>query len=337
MIRYPSGIQEYWDPTTFSEILTENNPTIHIEFEGYEYRVKINQLQTNDTPITILGYNENNETIIQMRNVTELVYESLIIKIRPREPWFLNITKQNKAVEVSLTISIQHVLVISFMVGYPLSPVLLFAIILLYAFRELYKLDRDCGIQIGRKLWDKRQGPLLIGLLIVIGGAILTPFTVGTIFGDFELVEQEETTNRFFSVSINESVDSIQLDLAEGNIYTVTIQSYTPQNISLGFNVHREENIQQLGVANLSGPISWSYEIDHSDESLLALEIQRVDTDVDLEILLEVQRIWLAPRVDIVIPGVLAAIGISLLVIGFVLTSRIHSVLRLNETESEDW
>ena len=272
-----------------------------------------------------------------MRNVTELVYESLIIKIRPREPWFLNITKQNKAVEVSLTISIQHVLVISFMVGYPLSPVLLFAIILLYAFRELYKLDRDCGIQIGRKLWDKRQGPLLIGLLIVIGGAILTPFTVGTIFGDFELVEQEETTDRLFSVSINESVDSIQLDLAEGNIYTVTIQSYTPQNISLGFNVHREENIQQLGVANLSGPISWSYEIDHSDESLLALEIQRVDTDVDLEILLEVQRIWLAPRVDIVIPGVLAAIGISLLVIGFVLTSRIHSVLRLNETESEDW
>lgn len=335
--RYSGGVYEYWDPTTYNKILTDSNSTLQVEFKNYEHRVKISNLETNNTPITIFGYSESNQSIIQMRDVTKLVHESLIINTPLRETWFLNITKQNQAVEVSLTISIRYMVIIDFLVGYPFMPFLFFVIIFLYAFRGLYKLDRDCGIQIGRKLWDKREGPLLIIILIIIGGGMAAPFMIGIISGDFEIVEHEETTDQSLSFSINESVDSIQVNLTEGNTYTFAIKSYTPQNASLNFIMHRAENIQQLGLVNLSQSIYWGLDINHADDSMLALEIVRVDTDVDLEISLEIHRRWLAPKVDIVIPVILAAIGCFLLVYAFVITKRIHNLVKLKEIDSENW
>jgi hypothetical protein len=337
IFRYPGGVYEYWDPTTYSEVLTDTNPTLQIEFKDYESRVAISNLETNNTPITIFGYSENNQSIIQMRNVTELVHESLIINTLLREAWFLNITKQSESVEVSLTISIRYMAVIDFLVALPIPPFIFFVIIFLYAFRGLYKLDRDCGIQIGRKLWDKREGPLLIIILIVVGGGLVAPFMIGIIAGDFEIVEHEETTDQSLSFSINESVDSIQIDLTEGDIYTITIQSYTPQNASLNFIMHRAESIQQLGLVNLSESIYWVLDIKHTDDSMLALEIVRVDTDVDLGISLEIHRRWLAPKVGIVIPEILAAISCFILVYALVITKRIHNLVKLKEIDSEKW
>lgn len=325
------GIYEYWSPETYSDILTDSNPTLQIEFDDYESQVKIDYLETNSTPIDIFGYSESNQSIIQIHDVTQLVNESLVIDTQVREKWFLNITKQSVSVEVSLTIRTRRLLAIDIMVGYPLSPFLLFVITLIYAIRELYKLDRDCGTQIGRKLWDKNRGPLLIILLMIIGGGMLTPFIAGYINGDFELVEHDETTERSFSFSLNESVDSIRLDLIEGNTYRFEIQSFTPQNSSLGFILHRSEKVQQLGWVNLTEPILWGIEIHHADNSILALELVRIDNEVNIEVALEIQRIWLAPEVDIMIPVVLMVTGCILGVYAFVITRRIHYALRQDE------
>jgi hypothetical protein len=268
-----------------------------------------------------------------MHGVTQLVDESLVIDSPLRENWFLNITKQNTNVEISLIISIRYILAIDFLVVYPISPFALFFITFLYALFRQYKLNRDCGVQIGRKLWDWKQGPILITGLIVIGAALLTPFISGTINEDFEIVEHEERTEQHFSHSINESVDTIRLDLIEGDLFGFEIHSFAPENTSIGLMLYRSENTHQLGLVNLSDAIYWSLDIECVNDTMLAIEVVRIDDDVDFEISLERIRIWLGPKVDIIMPIILACCGCVLLVCGFVVTRRIHYLLKQEVVE----
>ena len=72
---------------------------------------------TNNTPITLLVYTENYRNIIQMRNVTQLIDESIIIGPPPDEKWFVNVTRLDSDAEVSLTILKWHLVAIDVFVS----------------------------------------------------------------------------------------------------------------------------------------------------------------------------------------------------------------------------
>jgi hypothetical protein len=195
------------------------------------------------------------------------------------------------------------------------------------SFYSLYLLFKSYGVITSAKKKGVRFSAIV--MLLLLGTLLCYPLLYGIQKGEFTprstLVSHPVGTYQF-SLNSTHPTSSLNLSLlypgGELPVY-FKIHSMNSSDYPLQLAVITD-NTYNLTLEEVSNDTDWCLRIPFDENSSSVVTFERIDTDLDVEFIVDTQIQALVPREDIVIPAIFGILGISAIIGGLFLAHRLN-------------
>lgn len=328
-------IQEY------DVVLTQENPRFIKDFSHSIYAVEIIYLSTNDTAVTIEAVDSDSIEIARITGVCHVQNDTIVIEGMASTVWNLSVVRQDQNAEVSLTLGIWRILPAPVYMISPIPPYFIYGIILamvaIYGFRIF---DKSCGgteksaLPPAGARWTKREGPILLIVLILISSAMFGPVIRGTAINDYRIVrniENHANEPLIFTVDLASPTASVDLSSYlsnENDTFLMELESLEITYNPVSINITCGGTLNTLWLKNATVTGTVGVRIDLGMEGSRVLSIEQEDAAAAVAFTVHVEREYYASRVDPMPYLILAGFGFLPLCIAFWRVAWMSSKLR---------
>jgi len=306
---------EFAQTEDISVVLSDAEPSYTLNLSNNLLRVGISHLITNDTPVTISGIELSYGPFLEIRNLTRIGSDSLIVEGRNRD-WTLNLSKQSGDVELSFVIEYWHYI-------YPPTvsvamPVQLFipgtAIVLIAAYM-LLRIEKNCLKNDDHRRLKKREGAFAIIVFVLLSAMLACPYIYGSSHGLFIPITQGRITGYNHSFQLTSSSPSAILDVTsyvpeDIEEYQLRVRFFQFSGGPIKISTTNEQSTLITELANISLFEGCEIDITMNNEDTHNLQISRIDSDVGVSFLIIVEWKFVGPLHDPTIPVILGIMTI---------------------------
>ncbi len=279
--------------------LTNTNGVQTLEMPDTTYEVEITSLETNGSSVEIRGFGENG-TFVILENVSSIDGHSIVMTLGNQrwydpEEWNVTIRRQDADAIVSIIATIHYYdpIVVDFAPrpNYGIFGIMFAAICLYY----LFMIDRNCRMKNGELNWERKQGPLAIIALVIIGSLLMMPYTVVAAAGaglPFETWTSTTSRNLQYDLDLDEPVAEIDLENLIENCDNCII--HVDSNMKSVLLIFESENdAHNIATAsNIISGYSFSLNITPILNEIKTLRMERIDSNVTVSISIQITHTY---------------------------------------------
>ena len=322
-------------------ILTTDNPILFLNLTYSTFRVDIVGLETNDTPVSIRAINPGE--FLDIQNVIFIDEIPLTIFSGSDDwdvwdEWDIIIVREDNDVNVSIEAEVWYYAQGIFEVAPPINLSLYgipFTFIALFWFGNL---ERQCRVhKTGEKNWDRKQGPIVIIVLMLIASFFLMPLLSSLAQADFIY---EGNRQRTYNVGLLEYSPTRSFFLREILEHPLSEVSIRTNDQDVQFIVEDSDGSEDTISWVIADSYGWSGEgwwlLFEEDTSYETLTLSRVSANVTarIEVAYSVTQFYLPYRIDYLVG--FAVIGFLPLGLALVKAYRIDQLFRKPEDTEQD-
>jgi hypothetical protein len=327
---YPYDSYSYYPypPSSLNIILSEEIPVFQYNVTpSYAAWLEITNLQTNETPVTLSVF-EGSVTLLNVTNVTSMFGFSMTVPHEHLGNFWLQLSRLESDANLNITLRCWVLTVTGpdiVSIAYPWQIAVLFVLAFLYSFYKMVT-TRTFGFS-GKAQRRTKRGTVLVILLLVFGVSCFFPLTRGYLHHDFIPQYTPQGSHETHSFVLNDASPSMSLELADVHPEAETSISFKVHDISISaypILVRVSDGSQQelvLGV--ITNEERWWLSFTVQTNRSTTLTFLRIGTDTELELAIETSYGIYVPRVDPLIPNLLALIGCGSTVVAIGLALRI--------------
>jgi hypothetical protein len=308
--------------------LTSSNPSFQLGLFPNLNDLRIEELYTNGSPVTISalsGYNDTSDefelTYWVLTNISRIENVPLTIDNSP-DSWvsIVSIERQDEDVQVSFRVKLWDRVPSDIISAYFPDPLIfIFTVVVIWRIsrlRDSYEIWFLCA--------------LIIMTLIAAGLAV--PWIGGSGGGQFKLVYEDETVNRqLYSYTLDEVSSNMSIDLANFDVSPnceMRIRNVSTGGIPLHLSIQNASGFTLITLQNLTGLGYSGLLLSENGNPSYVLKLQRLSQDVNVDFAVESFRRVLVPYSDSFPSMMVSLVGITLLVIVLVIASHSSNEMR---------
>lgn len=313
-------------PITQGATLTEETPALWFNSSYMTAKIVITGLSTNNTPVTLV-VGESAQVLYKATNITGMTGFSVDVQIGGAVENWVGVIRQESDAEVTVQIVRYFIYYYTPPPAAPppyinllvfVGPILcVFAVIRMMQLTSKFEYPQNSGTKI-----------FAVILLCLIGVSSCFSLLNGQVKGDFIPVSTTVILpSDNYSLTINTTNPSALLNMSEfypedaiGTSYRIysLVSDHYPILVTIS-----NGTISELVLESESKYNPWSFTIPRSSSSSIYINIERGSIDTKIALAIERRYQVPLPKMDITFPAIEFALGISMIVIGFVIVFKI--------------
>lgn len=308
--------------------LTSSNPSYQLGLFPYLNDLRIEELYTNGSPVTLSAHSGYNDTSDEfelaycvLTNISRIENVFLTIDNSP-DSWasiFL-IERQDEDVQVSFRVKLWDRVPSDYIIKYFPDPIsFILAVVVIWRIsrlRESYEIWFLCALII----------------MTIIAAVLAVPWVGGSLGGQFKLVYEDEIVNRqLYSYTLDDSSSNVSIDLANFDVgpnCEMRIRNVSTGGIPLHLSIQNASRFTLLTLQNFTGLGYCGLLLSEDGNPSYELQLQRLSQDIDVDFAVESFRRVLVPYSDSFPSMMIALVGITLFVIVLASASRFGRAIR---------